>query len=158
VVDDVGTNEEAGALPTRVRAPRIVRGVARHFVDLGSSVLTEVPLANGRRADLLALDGQGRLAIVEVKSGTADLAADHKWPDYRDFCDRFYFAVDLDFPRARLPAGTGVILADDYGAEIVAAAPSHSLSAARRKAVTLRFAHLAARRLMGVDDPLAQLS
>jgi hypothetical protein len=157
-VDELGTNAKAAALPTRARAPRIVRGVARHFVELGSSVLTEVPLKNGRRADVLVLDGRGRLAIVEVKSGTADLAADHKWPDYREFCDHFYFAVDLDFPRGRLPAGTGVILADDYGAEIVADAPAHPLAPARRKAVTLRFAHLAARRLMGIDDPLAQLS
>jgi len=157
-VDDLGTEGRADTLPTRARAPRIVRGVARHFVELGGSVLAEVPLKNGRRADVLVLDGRGGIAIVEVKSGRADLAADQKWPDYRDFCDRFYFAVDPDFPRARLPAGTGVILADDYGAEIIAEAPAHPLRAARRKAVTLRFAHLAARRLMGVDDPLAQLS
>ncbi|MFP4125295.1 MAG: MmcB family DNA repair protein [Alphaproteobacteria bacterium] len=145
-------------MPTRARAPRIVRGVARHFVQLGCAVLAEVPLNNGRRADVLVLDGGGGIAIVEVKSGRADLAADHKWPDYRDFCDRFYFAVDPDFPCALLPAGTGVIIADDYGAEIITAAPAHPLRAARRKAVTLRFAHLAARRLMGIDDPLAQFS
>jgi hypothetical protein len=132
--------------------------VARHFGELGAAVLTEVPLSNGRRADVLGLDGKGRVAIVEVKSGSADLVADRKWPQYRDFCDRFYFAVDPDFPRQLLPAGTGVILADDYGAEIVREAPTHPLSAARRKALTLRFAHLAARRLMGVDDPLAQLA
>jgi len=157
-VDELGTSGDARTLPTRARAPRILRGVARHFGDLGAAVLAEVPLANGRRADLVVLDGKGGLAIVEVKSGLADLAADHKWPDYRDFCDRFYFAVDLDFPRARLPAGTGVILADDYAAEIVADAPAHPLNAPRRKAVTLRFAHLAARRLLGVEDPLAQLA
>jgi hypothetical protein len=155
-VDELGTSGDARTLPTRARAPRIVRGVARHFGDLGAAVLAEVPLANGRRADLVVLDRKGGLAIVEVKSGSADLAADHKWPDYRDFCDRFYFAVDIAFPRARLPAGTGVVVADDHAAEIVAEAPTHPLSAARRKAVTLRFAHLAARRLTGVDDPPAQ--
>jgi hypothetical protein len=155
-VDELGTGGDARTLPTRARAPRIVRGVARHFADLGAGVLAEVPLANGRRADLLVLDGKGGLAIVEVKSGPADLAADHKWPDYRDFCDRFYFAVDVAFPRAYLPAGTGVVVADEYAAEIVAEAPHHPLAAARRKAVTLRFARLAARRLMGVADPPAQ--
>jgi hypothetical protein len=154
-VDDLGTSGEGAGLSLRERAPRILRGVARHFVELGASVLAEVPLANGRRADLLVLDRRGELAIVEVKSGTADLAADHKWPDYRDFCDRFYFAVDLDFPRTRLPAGTGIVVADAYGGEIVAAAPVHRLSGARRKAVMLRFAHLAARRLTGAADPLA---
>ncbi len=157
-MDELGTNGDGPTLPTRARAPRIRRGVARHFGELGAAVLAEVPLANGRRADLLVLDGKGGLSIVEVKSGSADLAADHKWPDYRDFCDRFYFAVDLAFPRQRLPGDTGVVLADDYGAEILAEAPTHPLSAQRRKAVTLRFAQLAARRLMGVDDPLAQLS
>jgi hypothetical protein len=135
-----------------------VRGVARHFAELGCASLAEVPLANGRRADLLVLEPKGGLAVVEVKSGAADLAADRKWTDYRAFCDRFYFAVDLDFPLALLPAGTGVVVADEYGAEIVTAAPAHPLAAARRKAVTLRFAQLAARRLTVAQDPLAQLS
>lgn len=147
--------DEVGITTTRERAPRIRRGVARHFTQLGCAVVAEMPLKNGRRADVVALDAKGGIAIVEIKSGTADLAADHKWPDYRDFCDRFYFAVDLDFPRTRLPAGTGIVVADAYGGEIVAAAPVHRLSGARRKAVTLRFAHLAARRLTGAADPLA---
>ena len=157
-MDELGTNGESAGLPTRARAPRIVRGVARHFAELGCASLAEVPLANGRRADLLVLEPKGGLAVVEVKSSPADLAADRKWPDYRAFCDRFYFAVDADFPRTLLPEGTGVVVADDYGAEIATAAPTHPLAAARRKAMTLRFAQLAARRLMGVEDALAQLS
>ncbi len=157
-MDELGTGRDRAHAAGRDRAPRIARGVARHFVELGAAVLTEMPLANGRRADVVVLDGKGRIAVVEIKSGLADLAADHKWPDYRDFCDRFFFAVDPDFPQARLPAATGRIVADAYGAEIIADAPTHPLAAARRKAMTLRFAQLAARRLMGVADPLAQRS
>ncbi len=143
-------------LATRDRAPRIVRGTARHFQELGFAVVAELPLANGRRADLAALGRDGSLVIVEVKSGLADLAADHKWPDYLAFCDRFYFAVDLDFPRERLPEDAGLVLADDYGAEIVREPANRPLAAARRKAMTLRFARTAATRLQALLDPDAQ--
>lgn len=141
------------ALAVSDRAPRIRRGVSRHFARLGTAVLTEMPLANGRRADVVALDLKGSVAIVEIKSSVADLRADHKWPDYRAFCDRFYFAVDADFPQDRLPDGTGVVVADGFEAIVVREAPRHPLVAARRKAVTLRFARLAAARLLGVVDP-----
>ncbi len=135
------------------RAPRIRRGVSRHFARLGAAVLTEMPLANRRRADVVALAPDGAVAIVEIKSGMADLRADRKWSGYREFCDRLYFAVDADFPRARLPEGTGVVVADGFDGLIVREAPCHPLVAARRKAVTLRFARLAAARLLGVVDP-----
>lgn len=158
-MDDLGTSAAGATTPVRERAPRILRAVARHFADLGCAVLAEVPLTNGRRADVLALDGRGGIAIVEIKSGVADLAADHKWPAYREFCDRFYFAVDAGFPRARLPEGTGVVVADDFVAEIIAEAPTHLLAPARRKAVTLRFAHLAAARAsVGLIEPAGQRS
>jgi len=131
----------------------IARGTGRLLVSLGYSSLPEVPLANGRRADLLAVSDKGELLIIEIKSSVADFRADHKWPEYRDFCDRLYFAVEPEFPQAILPQETGLIVADRYGAEIVRAAPEHKLAAARRKAVMLRYARLAALRLQGLADP-----
>lgn len=140
-------------IAVRDRAPRIRRGAARHFQGLGAVVLGEVSLANGRRADLVVLGADGHIAIVEIKSGLADLRADHKWTDYLAFCDRFYFAVDLDFPRDRLPEGPGVIVADAYEAEILLEPETRLLPAARRKAMTLRFARAAAARLQAILDP-----
>ena len=124
----------------------LTRGVMRMFIDLGLSPLAEFNLANGRRADIAALDRRGRLTIVEVKSCRADFEADQKWPDYLGFCDRFYFAVDLTFPMEHLPIDEGLIVADAYGATIKRPAEERPLVAARRKAVTLRFARQAARR------------
>jgi hypothetical protein len=112
-----------------------------------------LPLADGRRCDLLALDPRGGITIVEIKSCTADFRADQKWPDYRQWCDRFYFAVNVEFPQALIPADCGLILADRFGAEIMREAPGHPLAAARRKAVMLRFARCAAFRLQEAIDP-----
>ena len=127
----------------------LTRGVDRLFRDLGLAPLTEFRLANGRRADLAGLDRGGRLIIAEVKSCEADFTADGKWTDYLDFCDAFYFAVSETFPRALLPSGEGLIIADGFGGAIVRDAVERPLVAARRKAVTLRFARQAASRLCG---------
>lgn len=127
----------------------LTRGVVRLFVDLGLSPLVEFRLANGRRADVAGLDRGGRLIIAEVKSCAADFDADAKWSDYLPFCDGFYFAVGPEFPRALLPAGEGLIVADAYGAAVIRSAQERPLAAARRKAVTLRFARQAALRLGG---------
>ncbi len=126
----------------------LTRGVIRMLIDLGLSPLAEFKLANGRRADIAALDRQGRLTIVEVKSCRADFEADQKWPDYIGYCDQFYFAVDLAFPTDLLPPGEGLIVADAYGATIKRPASTRSLGAARRKAVTIRFARQAVRRVL----------
>ena len=75
-----------GAAENRV-ALEISRGVCRAFLDLGSGVLTEFTLANGRRADVIALDRDGKLTIVEIKSCRADFQSDRKWQDYLDYCD-----------------------------------------------------------------------
>lgn len=133
----------------------VTRGTARLFEDLGQAVVTELRLANGRRADIVALSQDGTVTIVEVKSGIPDFAADRKWEDYGPFCDRFFFAVSADFPLERLPDPDicGLIVADAWGAEILREAPIVRLAAARRKAVTLRFAATAARRLRGLEDP-----
>lgn len=128
-------------------AARLARGVCRSFAEQGLASLVEFHLANGRRADVIALDGRGGLVIVEIKSSLADFRSDGKWPEYRDFCDRFYFAVAAEFPRQVLPEDCGLICADAYGAVVEREAPEHPLKPARRKAVTLRFAQAAARRL-----------
>ncbi len=134
-------------------ALRLQRGVRRLFSEMGCVTLPEFSLVNGRRADVIALCGAGKLTIVEIKSSVADFRADRKWPDYRDFCDRFYFAIPDTVPEALIPEECGLIVADAFGAGIVRAAPEHALSGARRKAVTLRFAHSAARLLHALADP-----
>ncbi|GJL93655.1 MAG: hypothetical protein DHS20C05_00600 [Hyphococcus sp.] len=124
----------------------ITRGVVRLFIDMGWSPLVEFKLANGRRADVAGLDRKGRLIIAEVKSCRADFEVDQKWPEYKDYCDQFFFAVEPSFPLALLPEEEGLILADGFGAMIKRPAIEDGLVAARRKAVTLRFARQAARR------------
>ena len=115
--------------------------------------VSEVSLANGRRADIAAVAESGEIWIVEIKSSIEDFRADQKWPEYRDYCDRLFFAVAPAFPNEILPADTGLIIADRYGGEIVRAAPEHKLAGARRKAMTLRLVHTAAFRLQAAIDP-----
>ncbi|WP_419952357.1 MmcB family DNA repair protein [Methylobacterium sp.] len=134
-------------------ALQVQRGVRRLFADLGHVTIPEFSLANGRRADIIALCPAGRLTIVEIKSSVADFRADKKWPDYRDYCDRFYFAVPDSLPEGLTPEEAGLIIADGYSAAILRDPVDHVLSGARRKAVTLRFAHSAARLLHSLADP-----
>jgi hypothetical protein len=115
--------------------------------------LHEVPLPNGRRADILALRPDGGFVCIEVKSGPRDFLVDGKWPEYRDYADALFFAVDADFPQALLPAEVGLIVAAGLEAELLRDAPAHPLSGARRRALLLRFAMLAAVRLAAVEDP-----
>jgi hypothetical protein len=136
----IGLPQAAGALD-------ISRGVARLLSAHGLAPVPEVSLANGRRADVVAITGGGEVWIVEIKSSVDDFRADRKWPEYRAYCDRLLFAVAPAFPRDILPADTGLIVADRYGGEIIRGAPEHRLSGARRKAVTLRVVHAAALRL-----------
>jgi hypothetical protein len=133
----------------------LARGVARALAQLGMASLLEVPLANGRRADLLALASDGTLLIVEVKSSVADFRSDRKWPDYRAFCDRLAFAVAADFPRELIPGDCGLIVADPFGAVILREGEARPLAPARRRALTLRFARLGATRLRRLVDPAA---
>ncbi len=134
------------------RAAEIVRGVQRMLADMGLASLTEVTLANGRRADVMAMGPKGEVVIVEVKSCLQDYATDQKWPEYAPFCDRFLFAVDCDFPHQHIPEDAGLIVADGFGGAIIREADPQPLNAARRKAVTLGFARLAASRLMRQQD------
>ena len=131
----------------------IARGTARFLHALGYSVVSELPLPSGRRADLVALGGDGEIVIVEIKSSVADFRADQKWTDYRLHCDRLFFATVVDVPCEIFPADTGLIVADAFGASIVCEAPEHRLGSARRRTVMLRFAHAAAVRLQALADP-----
>lgn len=125
----------------------LARGVQRMLADLGMASILEMPLGNGRRADIVALGPAGAIWIVETKSGVADFAVDQKWPDYRDFCDMLLFAVAVDFPTALIAPECGLIVADGFGGDILRPGAEHPLNAARRKAMTLAFARLAAARL-----------
>ena len=133
----------------------LARGVGRALAERGYASLTEVSLANGRRADVMGLGRAGELVIVEVKSSLQDFRSDGKWPEYREYCDRFYFAVGEDFPRDAIPEDCGLIVADGFGGAVVREAPLNALAAARRKAVTLRFALVGSERLRRLLDPAA---
>jgi hypothetical protein len=134
-------------------APQIARGVGRYFRAANCAVLTELPLADGRRCDVIAIDRQGGIVIIEIKSCLADYRSDRKWHDYRQWCDRFYFAVGTDFPRQIIPGECGLIVADRFGAEIMRESSEERVTAARRKALTLRFARHSAWRLQQIVDP-----
>jgi hypothetical protein len=135
----------------------VTRGVGRLLSSLGFAVVRELPLLSGRRADLVALTASGEVWIVEVKSSVDDFRADHKWPEYRAHCDRFFFAKPITLDAGIFPEGIGLIAADAHGAAILREAREHRMAAATRKAVTLRFALAAAGRLHALWDPGARL-
>lgn len=129
-------------------ADDIRRGVSRYLTKgLNAVCLPEFSLVNDRRADLMALLPDGRFWIIEIKSSKADFMSDNKWPAYLEFCDLFSFAVAPDFPPNLLPETEGCLIADAFEAEELRKAVQRKLSAARRKAVTLRFARTAGKRL-----------
>jgi hypothetical protein len=134
------------------RAAEIVRGAQRMLAELGLASLSEVTLANGRRADVMAVGPKGEIVIVEVKSCLQDFKTDAKWPEYAPYCDRFYFAVDCDFPKERIPEEVGLMVCDGFGGAVLREGAANPLKAARRKAVTLSFARVAAARLMRAGE------
>lgn len=141
------------AVPFPELTRQITRGVCRYLSDLGYSVLTEFTLRNGRRADAIGLSQDGKVAIVEVKVSVADLRADRKWPEYKEFCDRLYFAVPRDFPHELLPDTCGILVADAWGADELRPALDEGMHASRRRALTLKMARAAADRLYNLTDP-----
>ena len=139
-------------------AAEVARGVTRLFCRQDLFAMCEVPLPNGRRADMMAIDAKGGLTIVEIKVAKADLLGDGKWFDYLDYCDRFYWAVPPSLAaicegECFLPNTAGLIVADRYDAAITREAAHRPLAAARRKAEVLHFARRAARRLATQIDP-----
>jgi hypothetical protein len=137
----------AMAVVSTATAGDVARGVSRLLLMQGFSPILEFTLANGRRLDVAALGADGTLLGVEIKVALADLRGDTKWPEYLDYCEHFYFAIPPDFPDEHVPPGTGLIVADKYGGAIVRPAIPAPVHASRRKAVTLRFAKVAADRL-----------
>ncbi|MGC1271128.1 MAG: MmcB family DNA repair protein [Croceibacterium sp.] len=141
------------------RSAAVARGICRLFARNDIWALAEMPLRNGRRADLMGIDPQGRIVIVEIKTARGDLLGDAKWPDYLDFCDRFFWGLPPELDRACLegpdfrPDCCGVIVADEYDAEILRPAPSQPLAAARRKVEVERLARAALRRQLVAADP-----
>ena len=134
-------------------ALKIARGVRRLLRARGFSSVTELPLIDGRRADVVAVNGEGEVLIVEIKSSAADLRADRKWRDYAACCDRLYFAISDSTPVEVAPLEAGLIVADSFGAEILREADLRRMAAASRRAVLLRFAQAAADRLHRLADP-----
>lgn len=136
--------------PAESPGQRIARGVCRLLASHDFAALTEVVPAPGLRVDVMALGPRGEVWVVECKSGPADLRADRKWRAYLDWCDRYFWAVEPGFPVDLLPQGGGLILADGYGGEIARLGVETPLASARRRALTLRFARLAAWRQLAV--------
>lgn len=146
----------AGTLPD---ATAVARGVGRLFARNDIWCLPEMPLRNGRRADLMGVDAKGQIVIVEIKVARSDLLGDAKWTDYLEFCDRFFWALPPALDRSPLESETyrpdccGVIVADGYDAEILRPAPLQPLNAARRRKELERLARAALRRHAGLLDP-----
>ena len=146
--------------PAELRAALdVARGISRLFARNDIWCCAEMPLRNNRRADLMGIDAKGQVIIVEIKVSRADLHGDGKWPDYCDWCDRFYWALAAGLDPAILetesyrPETSGLIVADRYGAAVVREAASCNLAPARRKAELLRIGRLAMRRSMVAMDP-----
>ncbi|PWE30550.1 DNA repair protein MmcB-related protein [Maritimibacter sp. 55A14] len=131
----------------------LARGTCRHLRSLDFQGLEEFCPAPGLRVDVMALGPKGEIWVIECKSSRADYLSDAKWQGYLEFCDRFFWAVDAEFPQTLLPPETGLILADPYDAEILRMGPESRLPGARRSALIRKFARDAAHRLRRFTDP-----
>lgn len=140
-------------LPSLTPGQKLARGTCRHLSALGFACIEEQVPAQGLRVDVMALGPKGEIWVVECKSSRADFLSDTKWRSYLDWCDRFFWAVDADFPTDLLPQDCGLIFADEYDAEVIRMAPEARLSGARRKSITQGFARTAASRLQSLRDP-----
>lgn len=131
----------------------LARGVCRHLLTHDFVSVEELTPTGGLRVDVMALGPRGEVWVIECKSGRADYLTDHKWQGYMEWCDRFFWAVDADFPTELLPEKTGLIVADAYDAEIIRMAPEVKLPGARRKVMLQKFARHAALRHHAARDP-----
>lgn len=131
----------------------LARGVCRHLLSHDFVGLEEFVPERGKRVDVMALGPKGEIWVIECKSSRVDFTSDRKWDGYLEWCDRYFWAVDAEFPTELLPDETGLIIADAYNAEIIRMGPETKLAPARRKALTQRFARISAQRLLGFRDP-----
>ena len=131
----------------------VCRGACRLLRQAGHSVLLEMPLPDGRRADIFAVGRAGDLVIVETKSSLEDWRVDEKWQDYLDWCDQLFIAVPVDFPHALIPGEIGLIVADSWGGEIMRHPAPRKIAAARRKSLLIDCSRLASERLARLQDP-----
>ncbi|RDD96612.1 DNA repair protein MmcB-related protein [Paracoccus pantotrophus] len=133
---------------------RLARGVTRMLAGLGHAALPEFVPAGGLRVDVISVTPKGEIWVVECKSCRADFISDRKWQGYLEFCDRFFWAVDADFPEDLLPEGSGLIRADSWGAELVRMAPESRLAGARRSRLLRDIARVSTARLLALTDPM----
>jgi len=130
------------------RAMMVRKGIQILLNDMRHALLPELVLASGRRVDLITVSDKGEIWIIEIKTSIEDFKVDRKWPEYRNYCDRLFFATHKDVPLEIFPDDCGLFLSDGYGAHMLREAPEHKLPPATRKAVMLNFARAAAQRLM----------
>ncbi len=155
-MDDGDFQPGQAVMPSLLQPGQLLaRGVARHLSGHGFATLEEVVPVRGLRVDVMALGPKSEIWVVECKSSRADFMSDCKWQGYLEWADRFFWAVDADFPTDLLPEGTGLIIGDAYGAEIIRMGPETKLAPARRKVMVQKFAQCAARRLQMLRDPAA---
>ncbi len=136
---------------TALRVQRGVMRLLRETYDM--SCYAEVTLKSGRRADVLGIGPSGEIWIVEIKSSLIDFQVDRKWPEYRDFSDKFFFAKPPELDPDIFPASEGLMAADGHDGAILRMANEEPLPGARRKAVMLKLARLGADRIHTLMDP-----
>ena len=134
-------------------ALKIQRGATRQLINAGYSCLSEISLPNARRADLICLHQDGHILIVEIKSSKQDYQVDQKWPEYKDYCDKFCFATHMEMDFELFPPEEGLLICDAYGGEFIRAPEGEKLSAARRKVIYQRMITQAAKRFHRLIDP-----
>lgn len=139
---------------TRMPGQALARGVCRLLLEYDFVSIEEFTPERGKRVDVMAIGPKGEIWVIECKSSRADFTSDGKWQGYLEWCDRYFWAVDEDFPTDLLPEGTGLIIADAYDGEIIRMAPEERLAPARRTVITRKFARHAALRLQGLRDPV----
>jgi len=115
----------------------LARGVCRHLRSLDFVSVEELVPTRGLRVDVMALGPKGEVWVIECKSSRADFMSDNKWQGYLEWCDRFFWAVDADFPTDT---------------------PEDKLAPARRKVMVQKFARTSAMRLQGMRDPTANIT
>ena len=140
-------------IPQLMPGQILARGVSRHMRSHDFVTVEELVPTVGLRVDVMALGPKAEIWVIECKSCRADYQADQKWQGYLDWCDRFFWAVDTDFPTELLPDETGLIIADGYDAEIIRMGPESKLAPARRKVMIQKFARHAAIRAQIARDP-----